>query len=283
MVLHNRNTDQRALKMSTFFRSGSFIGSSSTTWCIGRRESEYLMTGGFEVSAAGDIVTLAFGRETMDFTEDERELLNQLRPIFSRHTRTPRQLTTVRSELECREQALEEAVNSAVVVVHNLTIKHASRSAIRWLSSFLPRRSGTESQAAGSPLRWVSFLANVSGRQTIRCPAVLPVDGGIRRGAPEHRMLTTRRPDEVLLLLSREVGQDSPESLRQLGLSRARSRSVVLESRRARPAARRRRFCRSRERPWTSMLSASTGNSASKPAPPRPQSHGPQCAILKSG
>ena len=127
-------------------------------------------------------------------------------------------MTTFQSELECREQALEE-VNSAVVVVHNMAIKHASRRAIRWLSSFFHDGPASNDQLPDLLLRWF-VLANLARRQTIGCPAVLPIDRGIRPARLNIRMLETSRPDEVLLLLSREVGHDCPESLQRLGLAR---------------------------------------------------------------
>ena len=75
-----------------------------------RARVEYLMTGGFEVSAAGDIVTLALGRETRDFTEDERDLLNQLRPHLRQAYKNAYAMTTFQSQFECREESLEQAV-----------------------------------------------------------------------------------------------------------------------------------------------------------------------------
>jgi DNA-binding CsgD family transcriptional regulator len=220
MVLHNRNTDQRALKMSDLLSQRQFHRLELYDVVYWPARVEYLMTGGFEVSAAGDIVTLAFGRETTDFTEDERELLNQLRPHLQQAYANAEAMTTVRSELECREQALEEAVNSAVVVVHNLTIKHASSSAIRWLSSFFRDDLEPNHKLPDLLLRWVRFWqTSADGKQSgVRpCSPLTVESNGARLNI---RMLTTSRPDEVMLLLSREVGQDSPESLRQLGLSR---------------------------------------------------------------
>ena len=80
MVLHNRNTDQRALKMSDLLSQRQFHRLELYDVVYRPARVEYLMTGGFEVSAAGDIVTLAFGRETTDFTEDERESAESVAP-----------------------------------------------------------------------------------------------------------------------------------------------------------------------------------------------------------
>jgi len=94
------------------------------------------MSGGFHVSPAGDIVTLAFGRQEADFSEDERDLLNLLRPHLKQAYLNADAMTTFQSQFERREQALEAALNSAVVVVQGLAIKHASRLAMQWLLTF---------------------------------------------------------------------------------------------------------------------------------------------------
>ena len=120
MVLHNRNTDQRALKMSDLLSQRQFHRLELYDVVYRPARVEYLMTGGFEVSPAGDIVTLALGRETKDFSEDERDLLNLLRPHLRQAYANADAMTTFQSQLECREQSLEEAVNTAVVVVHRL-------------------------------------------------------------------------------------------------------------------------------------------------------------------
>ena len=63
-----------------------------------------------------------------DFSEDERDLLNLLRPHLRQAYANADAMTTFQSQLEGREQALEEAVNTAVVVVHDMAIRHASVS-----------------------------------------------------------------------------------------------------------------------------------------------------------
>src|ERR1700722_10886137 len=220
MVLHNRNTDQRALKMSDLLSQRQFHRLELYDVVYRPARVEYLMTGGFEVSAAGDIVTLAFGRETRDFTEDERDLLNQLRPHLRQAYANADAMTTFQSQLERREQSLEEAVNTAVVVVHNLTIKHASLLAIRWLSAFFSDGLAPNNKLPDRILRWIRFWQTaLDGKQSERKPfSPLTVESDEAR--LNIRMLTTSRDGEVLLLLSREVGHDRPESLQRLGLAR---------------------------------------------------------------
>jgi hypothetical protein len=64
MVLHNRNTHQRALKMPDLLSQRQFHRRELYDVVYRPARVEYLMTGGFEVSPAGDITTLALGRET---------------------------------------------------------------------------------------------------------------------------------------------------------------------------------------------------------------------------
>jgi DNA-binding CsgD family transcriptional regulator len=220
MVLHNRNTDQRALKMSDLLSRRQFHRLELYDVVYRPARVEYLMTGGFEVSAAGDIVTLALGRETTDFTEDERDLLNQLRPHLRQAYKNADAMTSFENQLECREQSLEEAANMAVVVVRDLNIKQASRRAIQWLSSFFHDDGlAPNDKLPDLLLRWVRFRqTSLEGRQSDvqPCSPLIVESDGARLNI---RMLKTSRNDEVLLLLSREVGHDRPESLRRLGLA----------------------------------------------------------------
>jgi DNA-binding CsgD family transcriptional regulator len=220
MVMHNRNSDQRALKMSDLVSQRQFRRLEIYDTIYRPARSEYLMSGGFERSQAGDIVTLAIGRDALDFSEDERDSLNLLRPHLRQAYANADAMTSFQRQLECREQSLEEAVNTAVVVVHNLTIKHASRLAIGWLSSFFRDGLALNEQLPDQLLRWVRFWqTSLDGKQSdIQPCSPLTVESAEAR--LNIRMLTTSRDGEVLLLLSREAGHDRPESLQRLGLAR---------------------------------------------------------------
>jgi DNA-binding CsgD family transcriptional regulator len=178
-----------------------------------------LMTGAFEASSDGDIVTVAFGRDGIDFSEDEREMLNLLRPHLRQAYANAEAMTSFQSQLEGREQALEEAVNTAVVVVHDLKIKHASRLAIRWLRSFFGDGMALDDQLPDLLRRWVRFRqASLAAKQSDSKPcSPLTVESDEAR--LNIRILETSRDGEVVLLLTREVGQDRPESLQRLGLA----------------------------------------------------------------
>ncbi len=220
MVLHNRNTDQRALKMSDLLSQRQFHRLELYDVIYRPARVEYLMTGGFEVSPAGDIVTIAFGREAADFSEDERDLLDLLRPHLRQAYANADAMTTFECQLLGREQALEEAVDTAVVVVQNLTIKHASRFALRLLSTFFRDDLAPNDQLPDRLLRWVRFWqTSLDGKRSDSRPcSPLIVESDEAR--LNIRMLTTSRDGEVLLLLSREAGRDRPESLQRLGLAR---------------------------------------------------------------
>jgi len=219
MILHNRNSDQGALKMSDLLSQRQFHRLELYDVVYRPARVEYLMTGGFEASSDGDIVTVAFGREDIDFSEEERELLNLLRPHLQQAYANADAMTTFQSQLEGREQALEEAVNTAVVVVHDLKIKHASRLAIRWLLSFFRDGMAPDDSLPDLLRRWVRFRqASLSGQQSESKPcSPLTVESDGER--LNIRILETSRDGEVVLMLTREVGRDRPESLQRLGLA----------------------------------------------------------------
>ena len=219
MVLHNRNTDQRGLKMSDLLSQRQFHRLELYDTIYRSAGTEFLMTGGFELSTRGDIVTLAFGRKAVDFSDEERELLDLLRPHLRQAYVNAEAMTTFERQLECREQSLEAAANMAVVVVRNLTIRHASPQATRWLLNFFPPAIAPNDQLPDQLLRWVRFWqASLDGKcSEIKACSPLTVESDQAR--LDVRMLETSRDGEVILLLKREVRHECPELLRRLGLA----------------------------------------------------------------
>ena len=219
MVLHNRKTDQRALKMSDLVTQRQFHRLELYDAVYRTARIEYLMTGGFELSRAGDIVTFAFAREAMDFNEDERDLLNLLRPHLRQAYANADAMTAFRSELEGREHVLEEAMDCAVVVVRGVKIKHASQLAIRWLSSFFRDGIAPNDDLPDLLRRWVRFwqTALKGKRSDLKPCAPLTVES--EHGRLAVRLLKTSRDGEAVLLLKHEVTREHPESLRSLGLA----------------------------------------------------------------
>jgi len=222
MVVHNRHSDQRALKMSDLLSQRQFhrLELYDTVYRPGR--VEFLMTGGFNLARAGDIVTLAMGRESKDFSEDDRDMLNLVRPHLQQAHANAGAMTAFQRQLEGREQLLEEQLNTAVVVSHEMAIKHASPLAIGWLSSFFRDAPASKDQLPDRIRRWLRFCQDsVEGKQSEPKPYTpLMVESG--EGRLNIRMLETRPDGDVVLLLSRE-GCDYPEGLQRLGLARRES------------------------------------------------------------
>ena len=202
MVVHNRHSDQRALKMSDLLSQRQFhrLELYDTVYRPGR--VEFLMTGGFNLARAGDIVTLAMGRESKDFSEDDRDMLNLVRPHLQQAYANADAMTTFQSQLEGREQLLEEPVNAAVVLVREMAIKQASRLAIDGCRA--SSDAAVEDQLPDRIRRWLRFCQDsVEGKQSEPKPcAPLMVESG--EGRLNIRMLETRPDGDVVLLLSRE-------------------------------------------------------------------------------
>jgi DNA-binding CsgD family transcriptional regulator len=219
MVLHNRNSDQRALKMSDLLSQRQFHRLELYHAVYRPARVEYLMTGGFALSPAGDIVTLAFGRTAADFSEDERDLLNLLRPHLRQAYANADAMTTFQSQLECREQSLEEAVNTAVVVVDGLSIKHASPLAHRWLSSFFPNAKARDDELPDLLRRWLRLRQTVLDGKPADLKPCSPLTVESDGARLNIRILKTGRNREVVLLLAREVTREHPDLLQRLGLA----------------------------------------------------------------
>jgi len=230
MVLHNRNTDQRALKMSDLLSQRQFHRLELYDVVYRPARVEYLMTGGFEVSPAGDIVTLAFGREARDFTEDERDLLNLLRPHLRQAYANADAMTTCQSQLELREQDLEEAVNGAVIVVRDRAIKHASRLAHRWLASFFRDGKTPNDELPDLVQRWLRFCAaSLDAKSDPKPCTPLTVEASGER--LNILLLKTTGSGDLVLLLKREVAAERPELLQRLGLARREAEVLLWISR----------------------------------------------------
>ncbi len=220
MVVHNRKTDQRALKMSDLLSQRQFHRLELYDVVYRPARVEYLMTGGFEVSPAGDIVTMALGREATDFSEDDRDLLNLLRPHLQQAYANADAMTTFQAQLEGREQALEEAVSSAVVVVvDGRSIKHASRIATRWMASFFPNDKARNGELPDLLQRWIRFRQNALDGKHSNLKTCTPLTVESDEALLNIRLLRTGRDGEIFLLLQREASRDCPQVLQQqLGL-----------------------------------------------------------------
>jgi DNA-binding CsgD family transcriptional regulator len=220
MVLHNRSSDQRALKMSDLISQRQFHRLEIYDAVYRRLPAKHLMSGGFHVSPAGDIVTLAFGRQEADFSEDERDLLNLLRPHLKQAYLNADAMTTFQSQFERREQALEEELNAAVVVVKDLAIKHASPLAMQWLLTFFRDDPARNDKLPDRLERWVRFWqSSMDGKHSEVKPRT-PLTVESQEARLDIRLLKTGRDGELVLLLKLETSRDCPEMLqRRLGLA----------------------------------------------------------------
>ena len=227
MVQHNRGTDQRALKMSELASQRQFHRLELYDVAYRPARIEYLMTGGFKLSA-GDIVTLGFGRQSRDFNEAETEVLNLLRPHLAQAYRNANAMT----QLEHREQSLERSANMAAVVVHNLTIENAGPLARRWLATYFPGRNGDRSndQLPDRIARWLRYWQAVFHRKHSELRPCAPLTIEAPDGQLNVRLIETHG-DQSMLLLTRELRGDHSERLEQLGLTRREAEVLLWISR----------------------------------------------------
>jgi DNA-binding CsgD family transcriptional regulator len=190
------------------------------------------MTGGFKVSAAGDIVTLGFGRRAKDFGENETALLDLIRPYFEQAYRNADAMTAFQRQHEVREQALEGAANMAMVVVHHLTIESASPLARRWLATYFPGHDGSRSNDQLPELiaRWLRHHQIAFDRNDVEVQpsALLSIESP--DGQLSVRLIETR-DGQSTLLLTRDLRGDHPELLEQLGLTRREAEVLLWISR----------------------------------------------------
>jgi DNA-binding CsgD family transcriptional regulator len=233
MVQHNRDSDQRALKMSDLISSARFHRLQIYDEIYRPRRVEYQMTAGFNRSAAGDVISIAFSRTRSDFNEEDRSLANLLRPHLMQAYRNAQAMTTARQQLEAHEQALEEILNTAIVAVRNLAIRNASANALRWLEIYFPDHGGVAAidKLPDPILRWVRYWQTVSDRKRPTAEPCTSLIVESEDGRLTIRLARTKREDEVLLLLTREPPDGCPDVLRQFGLTRRESDVLLWISR----------------------------------------------------
>jgi DNA-binding CsgD family transcriptional regulator len=232
MILHNRNTDQRALKMSQLLSQRQFhrLELYEAFYRAGR--VEYLMTGGFYLSADGDIATWGFGRGGRDFGDGETALLNLLRPHLLQAYRNAEAMTTFQHQLENRERALESAADMAVMVVHKLTIKSAGPRVREWLARYFAGREGNRSddQLPEPIARWLRFRKTPLNRKDSEARPLAPLNFQSPDGQLSIRLIETQG-EQSMLLLTHDRGGDHPELLERLGLTRREAEVLLWISR----------------------------------------------------
>jgi len=218
-----RSSDGRAVKLSDFVTRRQFhrLGVYNEVYRPGRLEPQIA----FALATPRPLMLgITVNRARLDFSEEDREGLNLLRPHLVHAYRNAETFTTIQRDLGLLVRGVEELGHALVVVGSDGTIRWQSRRAREWLGEYFawPRRGA--SRRLPEPLR--VWLRRTLGRNDSEAVLTPPPPFVIERdaGTLVARLLGDRT--QALIVLEERHAAVSAGDLRALGLT-AREAQVL--------------------------------------------------------
>lgn len=218
VLMHNLRTgDGRAYKISDFLSQRQFHSLALYNELYRLMEVEDVMCIGLSVTSP-PVIGIAVHRNKRDFSEQERLLLDLLRPHLIQAYHNAKAVTRLQNELAQVGWALEKADPGMILLDVTDRILQANACAQRWMVEYF-----------GGPLRQGNYLPEALERW-VRQQKVLY--GEREQVPPPREPLVEEREDKrlivrmvadgdrQLLLLEEEYTAPRPESLDPLGLTR---------------------------------------------------------------
>lgn len=169
------------------------------------------------------VIAFAIGRDTCDFTERDRLILNMLRP----HLGTAYDRSCAAARLHGRMALLARAADAAAggVVLLSATgrIEFATRQARRWLREYVPRRGRPSTRLPGVIGDWLRQQVAWAAKGALTAP---PTPLVLEREGRRLTIRTVGDASERALLLEESRAGFRPSTLAPLGLT-AREAEVL--------------------------------------------------------
>jgi DNA-binding CsgD family transcriptional regulator len=170
-------------------------------------------------------VGIALNRESRDFTERDRVILNLLRPHLIQAYRNAETVTQMQGQLALMTHTLEKLDQGVIVLTRDGRVTLANALAIRWLADYFGSRSLSEMRLPENLQRWrrqqETLLAAKDDVPPPRKPLV--VEREAKRLIVRHLCEST----QCVLLFDEQQTAPSPQAFERLGLSR-READVLL-------------------------------------------------------
>jgi DNA-binding CsgD family transcriptional regulator len=211
-----RSSDGRAVKLSDLVTRRQFhrLGVYNEVYRPGRLEYQIA----FALATPRPLMLgVTMNRARRDFSEEDRQGLNLLRPHLVRAYRNAEALTSIQGDLGLLLRGVEELGHALVVVSSDGTIRWHSRQARRWLGEYFawPRRGA--SHRLPEPLRlWLHRTLSRNDSDAVLTP---PQPFVVERDATTlvARLLGERT--QALIVLEERRATVSARDLRALGLT----------------------------------------------------------------
>lgn len=212
VTYQTKTRDGRAKKFSDFLSRRQFHDLGLYTDLYRRVDTEYQMAVALPSSSAS-IVAIAVNRQTKDFGERERSLLNVVRP----HLAQAYENAIFTSQIS---RAMEVANLGMAVVTSQGQIKTITPTAERWLGEFFDRP--TEPGRRLPERLWARVNQELALRRDDNLIPPLAAPWEVCRDGRRLlvRMSIDDNQDSCLLVLEKQQTQFSPNGLMTLGLAR---------------------------------------------------------------
>lgn len=218
-----RSPDGRAVKLSDFVTRRQFhrLGVYNEVYRPGHLEHQIA----FALTTPRPLmVGITVNRARRDFSEDDRQGLNLLRPHLVQAYRNAEAVTSVRRDLELLVRGVEELGQALLVVDHDGAIRWQSHRARECLGEYFAWPGRGTSHRLPKPLRaWVRGTLSRDASEAVLTP---PQPFAIEREAKTLVVRLLGDRTQVLLVLDERRRGVSARDLRALGLS-AREAEVL--------------------------------------------------------
>jgi DNA-binding CsgD family transcriptional regulator len=206
--------DTRALRLSDFVSQRRFHHLGIYQDFYRKLGIERMVSLSFPDGASGDQLALVFARDRTDFSDEEMEVVNLLRPHFLQAHRN----AIAFSRLEQANEAFQSSSRCMIVRCHGGSIRFASPRASRLLAIYFAEKSGCDRSLPDELNSWARRCMELSATmRSIPVPCEPFIKNGIN-GKLIVRFLPGPGKDYALIIEEHPVATGG-ERLVELGLS----------------------------------------------------------------
>jgi DNA-binding CsgD family transcriptional regulator/PAS domain-containing protein len=214
-----RTGDGSAHKISDFLTQRQFRRLALYNDVYRRLDGEYHMSMSWESSSL-QIIAFAFNRGTKDFSEQDRNMLNLLRPYLMQVYQQAEAASQLQRDMEMLRRAFDALDCGVVIVTLDGKVQSITQQAERWLQHYC----GTDAKgwSHGLPDIVQQWLRDQSAAATSTCsvPQSKPLSLERLDATLSLRCLIDREAERLLILMQEQRRDFCPEQLAPLGLSK---------------------------------------------------------------
>lgn len=214
-----RTGDGSAHKISDFLTQRQFRRLALYNEIYRHLDGEYHMSMSWE-SSSSQIVAFAFNRGTKDFSEQDRSILNLLRPYLMQVYQQAEATAQLQREMEMLQHAFDTLDRGVVIVTLDGKVQSITQQAERWFQHYC--ETNAKGWSNGLPAIVQQWLQDQSAAATSTrsAPQAKPLILERLDATLSIRCLIDRETERLLLLMQEQRRDLCPEKLAPLGLSK---------------------------------------------------------------